>query len=472
MIVSKPSARNQMSSTIFTTASDKAYVNLGVKPAGQRWFAFDVVMGEARQGRAAKFVMTVWNYHTLTKSTSFQTWAITRDTDTGTYWYRVSRERDGNESMNRKSLWDALHIAYLQGMPMHAMLKDGKTHQCAPDYVFQITNVRQEDDASALWLKLEVHDDRVGTEVEQRQLPPMQEIKASIPSDSARSSSLTKAQYRAARESASSVHFGETNRSDAIAFLNEQHGINVNSASALINNYRCLALGIPIKAPMSAEAMRSFIDSVVARLGASAIPNVIAALEGYVTYAANQWGNTSAAMNEMLSDMHAELKQESVLQAMADTATSVTSLSPQLIDVASEMLREIWVRGPQHAAFRRELLRRWNSTCSVHGASCNGQLRASHIVAWRLDELVRGDVNNGLLLSVPLDNLFDRGLITFSDDGLLTRSHLLQADTAMHFGLKPGLRIAWNHLPENARIAIRLNLAKHREVHKELGPHV
>lgn len=67
---------------------------------------------------------------------------------------------------------------------------------------------------------------------------------------------------------------------------------------------------------------------------------------------------------------------------------------------------------------------RSGSTCSVHNVSCDGQLRAPHIIPWSHDESRRADVNNGLLLSVPLDDLFDRGFITFSDDGCWRRSEV------------------------------------------------
>ena len=138
----------------------------------------------------------------------------------------------------------------------------------------------------------------------------------------------------------------------------------------------------------------------------------------------------------------------------------------------SEILREVWVRGPQHAAFKRELVRRWAGKCSVHGASCNDQLRASHIVAWSLDAAIRGDVNNGLLLSVPLDSLFDRGLISFDDSGNLITSQRLAPETAHHFGLQPGLRIAWDQLKDHERKALRANLTRHRNVHGNFGRYV
>lgn len=142
-------------------------------------------------------------------------------------------------------------------------------------------------------------------------------------------------------------------------------------------------------------------------------------------------------------------------------------------DLVSEVLREVWVRGPQHAAFRDALHRRWRGTCSVHGVSCNGQLRASHIVAWSLAPELRADVNNGLLLSVPLDSLFDRGFITFSNDGAILLSKQISEDTKLHFGIRSDLRLAWDRLSADAKNDIRRNLKKHRETHTEShGYHV
>lgn len=90
--------------------------------------------------------------------------------------------------------------------------------------------------------------------------------------------------------------------------------------------------------------------------------------------------------------------------------------------------------------FRESLLQRWD-TCSVLGCGPRAVLVASHIVAWRSCESndERLDVNNGLLLSPNLDRLFDRGLISFCDNGqLLTNPSLSRAD-AVSLGLRPGM---------------------------------
>ncbi|MFP2926184.1 HNH endonuclease [Pyxidicoccus sp. 3LG] len=282
-----------------------------------------------------------------------------------------------------------------------------------------------------------------------------------------RSPKHTPEQYMAACEWAAKVDNGSNQSSEAIAALVDEQRMNDKSAGVLLGNYRRLRLGQTIRSQMSADAMQHFADSIVARHGAESLPNLITSIQGYVKYAARQWGNPSKGMVGILAALRGQLSESERLDRLVSTATellpSTPDGSPSLR--ATEILREIWVRGPQHAAFRRELLHRWSESCSVHGAPCNGQLRASHIVAWRLDESLRGDVNNGLLLSVPLDNLFDQGLISFKHDGTLLKSHQLQPETARHFGLEPGLHLKWDRLPESARQAIQKNLARHRNFH-------
>ena len=61
-------------------------------------------------------------------------------------------------------------------------------------------------------------------------------------------------------------------------------------------------------------------------------------------------------------------------------------------------------------------------------------LRASHIKPWReASDEERLDGNNGLLLAPHIDHLFDRGYISFSDEGdvLLSASLSKEAATAL-----------------------------------------
>ncbi len=437
--------------------------------AGQRWFSFDVPMSDARNGNAKRFGMTIWNFHCINGTREFERWGITKNPETGEYWYRAAKERDRSTSQHRQSLWDALHIAAAmpQPFPMRAILKDGKTRRCSPDHVFDITDVRLQDDGSALWLKLQVPMAGTGTGYEEVALPNTQALDGSGPTRKSRGHILPDNDYLAIRDAAVRTYLQDSKRAHELEALSEIHGINKDTASANFNNFRCLVAGETFKAPMRAFGLQLFVDAIITRLGERVVPNVIQAIEGYVHYATTSLKQNALGFQAILSALKLEAAQAQAVKELliAGALPASSGYGGSVDPVASELLREVWVRGPQHAAFRRALQRRWSDKCSVHGVTCNDQLRASHIVAWSLDVALRGDVNNGLLLSVPLDNLFDRGLISFDDAGAIILPTKLTPDTRKHFGVHPGLRIAWDHLPECDKAALRATLARHRARH-------
>jgi hypothetical protein len=76
--------------------------------------------------------------------------------------------------------------------------------------------------------------------------------------------------------------------------------------------------------------------------------------------------------------------------------------------------------------FREALLAYWGGRCPLTGITEPSLLRASHIVPWAecADEQ-RLDVHNGLLLSALWDAAFDKGLVSFADNGtVLVNSQL------------------------------------------------
>lgn len=66
----------------------------------------------------------------------------------------------------------------------------------------------------------------------------------------------------------------------------------------------------------------------------------------------------------------------------------------------------------------RERVTRIESACRVTGLTNKSLLIASHIKPWRnANNIERLDGNNGLILSPHVDKLFDRGMISFKDNG-------------------------------------------------------
>lgn len=69
--------------------------------------------------------------------------------------------------------------------------------------------------------------------------------------------------------------------------------------------------------------------------------------------------------------------------------------------------------------FRSGLIDYWQGRCPLTGIADMALLRASHIIPWKActSDAERLDVHNGLLLSALWDAAFDRGLVTFDDEG-------------------------------------------------------
>lgn len=94
-----------------------------------------------------------------------------------------------------------------------------------------------------------------------------------------------------------------------------------------------------------------------------------------------------------------------------------------------------WVR-KNHKKFRDNVWSHWNGKCAVYQTECNGLLIASHIYPWSLsNSQQKTDFHNGLLLSAPLDYLFDRGYISFSDIGNILINPKMDAETLAIFGI-------------------------------------
>ena len=69
--------------------------------------------------------------------------------------------------------------------------------------------------------------------------------------------------------------------------------------------------------------------------------------------------------------------------------------------------------------FRVALMEYWEGRCPITGIGDPDLLRASHIIPWAECEsdAERLNVHNGLLLSSLWDAAFDKGLVSFDDDG-------------------------------------------------------
>ena len=92
--------------------------------------------------------------------------------------------------------------------------------------------------------------------------------------------------------------------------------------------------------------------------------------------------------------------------------------------------------------YRQNVRTRWDDTCPVTGVTNPSILIASHIKPWsKADEEERLDEFNGILLSPNADALFDRGLISFDENGGLVKSDLISTGELTSLGIDLTVRI-------------------------------
>ena len=106
--------------------------------------------------------------------------------------------------------------------------------------------------------------------------------------------------------------------------------------------------------------------------------------------------------------------------------------------------------------FRKDVLGIWGQQCCVTGVTTLAAVRASHIKPWReSSDEERLDAMNGLPLVATLDALFDAGLISFTDEGVLLVQDRLGEEECLRLGLHT-LRLSHEELPSVASPGKRL----------------
>ncbi|MCR5839354.1 MAG: HNH endonuclease [Kiritimatiellae bacterium] len=92
--------------------------------------------------------------------------------------------------------------------------------------------------------------------------------------------------------------------------------------------------------------------------------------------------------------------------------------------------------------YRERLLARWDGACAVTGLAEPALLMASHARPWKgATNKARLDGDNGLPLVPNLDKLFDKGYISFADDGAIVISPALSAAACATFGVNASLHL-------------------------------
>lgn len=101
--------------------------------------------------------------------------------------------------------------------------------------------------------------------------------------------------------------------------------------------------------------------------------------------------------------------------------------------------------------YRDDMIAYWGGACAVTGCGATDILVASHAKPWKKSNTKECvDYFNGLLLAPNLDKLFDKGYITFNDDGKIIISTRLKLKDREVLGINQELKLTkvdTRHLP-------------------------
>lgn len=142
-------------------------------------------------------------------------------------------------------------------------------------------------------------------------------------------------------------------------------------------------------------------------------------------------------------------------EELDDAVERQLTLSLALSDTEKEQV--IKARRGQ-GLFRQNVLQ-YEQSCRITGITTKNLLIASHIKPWRscATSHERLDGNNGFLLTPHVDLMFDRGLISFNDDGALIISTRMDLSDLQKLGIHAdGLR------PKSLNPDQRLYMGYHR----------
>ena len=132
-------------------------------------------------------------------------------------------------------------------------------------------------------------------------------------------------------------------------------------------------------------------------------------------------------------------ESEKILSTYQDTDIE-TKFRKELEDIPKEIrgevrLREVKTRVNQYF-FRRMVLANYDETCALSGVDINTLLIASHIIPWSENEKERLNPENGICLSALYDKAFDKGLISFDDNGKTIFSKRLKENVSKEYYAK------------------------------------
>jgi len=154
----------------------------------------------------------------------------------------------------------------------------------------------------------------------------------------------------------------------------------------------------------------------------------------YLASVSQALGENILGLAGKANDAALEFYDEQLMELEADQVQQELSASPTLSSTEIEQL----VKARRGQGIYRTNLMQIEKRCRLTGVSDTRLLVASHIKPWKdSTNQERLDGHNGLLLSPHVDRLFDRHLISFTDDGQIIVVEAWVVNAMLAWGLDP-----------------------------------
>lgn len=222
------------------------------------------------------------------------------------------------------------------------------------------------------------------------------------------------------------------------------------------------AFRTPFKLPVkSAETLRLILDGSVSTLRHGETKGKGAAKPEALVHSSHDGDTSSIVGSNSFSNNQPAVKVNHA-EPESSYAEITKEIEEECANLEGQDVDAVVKRRLGQGVFRDLLLERFDGACCMTGLINRRLLIASHIVPWsKSTPTQKLDPENGLLLSVSMDALFDKGLISFSNSG----SILISNDLDTHATGILGLRSDFALPPELLTDKRKSNLAIHRELH-------
>lgn len=142
-------------------------------------------------------------------------------------------------------------------------------------------------------------------------------------------------------------------------------------------------------------------------------------------------------INESLTEQALDFLKKSINSSIQDELAEIEKQ-----DISETQKESLINSRLGQGKYRQDLKKIWNESCSITGFNQIDIFIASHIKPWKVStNEERLDKFNGFFLLPTLDKLFDKGYISFTDNGDILISRVIEEDSYGKLNINKNMKI-------------------------------